>query len=422
MAPIWRATRTRVGDALGSSRVARTSRIARSLAGVEVAAAFVLAAGALTMLQSFAALTRTDLLFRTERLLTLSLELPQTRYGTPAQRGRAGAELLDRLRAIPGVEAAVIWGPSMFARSTWVAFLLPADRVTADNERLMVSRHSTNPGALADLGIRLVRGRDFTRTDTLEAPPVAILSETAAARLWPGQDAVGRQFRTGAASSVPLTVIGVAADVRHRGRFRFSSGSAADEPQLDIYLPFAQRPNALVTLGVRTTAAPSTYTTALRSAVASFDPTLPTFDIASLEERMKSEEAPLAFAALLINVYGGLAWLLAAIGVYSVLAAAVASRTRELGIKSALGADPRRLTAAIVGEGLVVASAAVAVGTIAAWALARSFSGALFGVSGHTGRTLAAAAVLLIATAVASSLVPARRAARVDPVTALRHD
>ncbi len=422
MAPMWRALRTSVRDAIGSVRIARPSGSARWLAGIEISAAFVLAAGALMMLQSFAALTRTDLQFRSDHFLTVRLEMPQDRYPALAARARAGDQLLERIGALPGIEHATIWGPSMFGRSTWIAFLSAADRVVADNEQLMAWRHSTNPGALRDLGIRIVGGRDLAVTDTLGAPPVAIVSEAVAARLWPGQDAVGRQLRTGAATSAPVTIVGVAADARHRGRFRFSQGASAYEPQLDIYFPYAQRPNSLVTIGIRTAGDPDHATSAVRSAIAGFDPAMPIYDIASLESRMRREESPLAFAALLLNLYGGLAIALAAIGVYGVLAAAVASRTRELGIRTALGADPRRLLAGVVSEGLAVAIIAVMIGGAAAWALARSFAGVLFGVADKTAPTLAAAALLLIAMATGASLLPARRAARVDPAVTLRND
>ncbi|HYE88433.1 MAG TPA: ABC transporter permease [Vicinamibacterales bacterium] len=422
LAPVWRAAKTSVRDAIGTSRVSSGSNAARWLAGVEVTTAFVLASAALLMLQSFQALTRTDLQFRSDHLLTVRLELPVDRYGTPAARAQAGNQMREALAALPGVEHVTIWGPSMFARSTWVAMLSAADRVTADNERLMVWRHNTNPGALADLRIRLIRGRDFAPTDTLDTAPVAILSETAAARLWPGQDAVGRQLRMGAATTPLITVIGVAADARHRGRFRFSQGASAFEPQLDVYRPYSQLPSALVTFGVRTTNDPDLSTGAVRSAIATIDPLVPIYDIASLDRRLRNEESPLAFAALLLNLYGGLAILLAAIGVYGVLAAAVAGRTREIGIRAALGADPRRLVASVMSEGLTVSVIAVIVGAVVAWALARSFSSVLFGVADSTAITLAGAAAMLIAMAVAASAVPARRASRVDPVSALRND
>jgi predicted permease len=375
----------------------------------------------LLILQSFAALTRTDLLFRTDHFLTVRFEWPQDRYPTPASRALAGQQLLERVGALPGVEHATIWGPSMFAYSTWIAFLSPTDRVIADNERLMVWRHSTNPGALSELGIRLIGGRDFSPTDTLDAPPVAIVSEATARTLWPGLDPVGRQLRIGAVPA-PVTVIGLAADARHRGRFRFSEGAAAYEPQLDIYFPYAQRPNSMVTIGLRTHGAPAHHITTLRAALGAFDPSVAAYDIASLDDRLRDEEQPLALAAVLLNGYGALAVLLAAIGVYGVLAAAVASRTREIGIRTAIGADPRRLLAGVVGEGIKLSALAVAVGAIGAWVLARSLNGLLFGVSDSTTVTLLAAAAMLIVVAAAASLIPARRAASVDPIQALRNE
>lgn len=425
LAPVWRATRLSVRDAIavGGGRAARSSRAARLLAGVEVAAAFVLAAGAVVMLQSFSALTRTDLAFRADRLLAVRLELPIDRYTTPALRAQAGAQMLERLRALPGVEQAMIWGPSMFARSTWVAFVAPTDRLATDAEQLMVWRHSTNAGALADLGVRVVAGRDIAATDTLESPSVCLVSEAAAARLWPGQDAVGRQLRAGAGpTAVTFTVIGVAADARHRGRFRFSQGAMANEPQLDLYFPYAQRPNSLVTLGVRTRGDASALTSAVRGAIAAIDPAVPVYDVETLEARMRREESPVGFAALLLNIYGGLALLLAGIGVYGVLASAVASRRQEFGIRSALGADPRRLLAGVMREGCTLTLAAIAVGAAVAAGLTRAFGGMVYGVSPGSLTPLAVAALLLVGLAAAASAIPARRAARVDPVRAQRDD
>jgi putative ABC transport system permease protein len=424
-APMWRASRTsaRAVIAAGAARVARSSRTARWLAGLEVTAAFVLAAGALVMLQSLSQLTRTDLAFRTERLLTVRLELPQGRYDTPESRARGGDRLLERLRALPGVEHATIWGPSMFGRSTWVAFLSPADRVVKDDERLMAWRHSTNPGGLRDMGIALLAGRDFTDADTLATPLIAIISEAAAARVWPGRDPLGRRLRTTTAADAPLTtIVGVAADARHRGRYRFSQGGAAFAPQLDIYLPYAQRPNALVTFGIRTTAAPEAQINAVRAAIADVDSSVPIYDVASLESRMRGEEAPLAFATLLINLYGGLAILLAGLGVYGVLAASVAAQARELGIRSALGANPRRLVTDVMWQGLSISLVSIVIGAAASWALLRAFSGMLFGVAGGNVAMLSAAAGILIVMAILASVIPARRAARVDPIEVLRSE
>jgi hypothetical protein len=272
---------------------------------------------------------------------------------------------------------------------------------------------------LRDLGIAIVRGRDIAATDTFDAPPVAVLSEASASRLWPGQDPVGRQVRTNP-TSPPITIVGVAADARHRGRFRFSEGAAAHEPQLDIYLPFEQRPNSLLTIGVRTVADPRQSTRAVIAAVAAMDPTLAVSDVAPLDERLHAEQSSVGFAALLMNVYGGLALLLAAIGVYGVLAAAVAARRRELAIRSALGASPERLLHAVLREGLMVTGASILCGVTLTAALGRTVNAWLFGVSATDPLLLAGAAGLLFATALGASAIPARQAARVDPARLLR--
>lgn len=425
-APMWRASRVSARSVLaaGAGRVARSSRAARWLAGVEITAAFVLAVGALVMLQSLSALARTDLQFRSDRLLTVRVELPQQRYATPADRARAGESLRERLAALPGVEHATIWGPSMFANSTWVAFLTPLGQVIRDDERLMAWRHSTNPGGLGDLGIKLVAGRDFTAADTLETPFVAIVSQATAQRLWPGQDPIGKQLRTLATADAPITtVVGVAADARHRGRFRFSTGSAGIfERQLDIYLPYAQRPNSLVVFGVRTASPPDTQVNTVRAAIAGVDRSIAIYDVESLERRMQLEAQPLAFATLLINLYGGLAVLLAGLGVYGVLAASVAAQAREIGIRSALGANSRRLIRNVIWQGVSIAIASIAIGAVAAWALLRAFSGALFEVHGPNLSLMIAAAAILVGTAVVASVIPARRAASVDPISVLRSD
>jgi predicted permease len=424
LAPMWRALRTSAREGIASGNThARRSTTGLWLAAVEVTAAFVLTAGALMMLQSFVALTKTDLLFRSDHLLTVRLELPQDRYATPAARARFGAALRDRAAGIPGVEAAVLWGPSMFGRSTWISFVAPADRIVADSERVMLWRHSTNPGGLRDLGIALTGGRDFATTDTLETPLVTIVSEAAARRLWPDQDPVGRQLRTGTgATAATVTVVGVAADARHRGRFRFSEGAAVQEPQLDLYFPYAQRPNGLVTLGVRTTGAPSGAIRDLAAVVAAIDPTLPPYDIAPLDDRLRLEERSVGFASLLLNLYGGLALLLAAIGVYGVLAATVAARLRELGIRAALGASPQRLQLAIVRQGLLVTVSAIAAGIVLTAALSSSVRALFFEASSSDPRALGGAALLLGFAATAASFLPARRAARVDPVRVLKID
>jgi len=425
LAPALWATRGGLRHSLvagGTQHVARSARAGSWLAGVEMTVAFVLVAGALLLLQSFAALGRTDLGFRPERLLTVRLDLPQASYPTPEARVQFGERALERLRTVPGVESAVIWGPSMFTRSTWVAMVAREDQ-RRDDERMMVWRHSTNPGALGDLGIALREGRDLEAADTLDSRPVAVVSEAVARRLWPGRSAIGQRLLAGSGAATTLVeVVGVAADALHRGRFRFSEGAEAFAPQLDIYLPFAQRPNGLVTFGVRTIGDPAASTSAVRSALAEVDPALPLYDIAPLARRVREEESGVGFAALLMNLYGALAIFLAAVGVYGVLAAHVATRRHEVGIRAALGATPRVLWLAVVRHGMTVGAVAVGVGMMGALALGRGLGAFLFDVAPTDPRALGLAAAVLLGVAALASLLPARSASRVDPVRVLRAD
>ncbi len=293
--------------------------------------------------------------------------------------------------------------------------------MVSQDDLVMVWRHSTNPGGLGSLGIRLLQGRDLERSDTAETPLVALVSRSVAERFWPGRSAVGQRLMSRAANGrlTPLQVVGVAADARHRGRFRFRTGSWADQPQLDIYLPIAQRPNAQVVPGVRASGDAPELTRSIRAALSEIDPTLPLYDILPLSERMRREEGAVRFAALLMNVYGALAIILAAIGVYGVLAYSVTARAREFGIRRSLGAQPARLVSGVVAEGLCITLVGALVGLGVIGALTPWMSALLFDVAPTDSRTLAVAALVLVTAAAAASYLPARRAVRSESLRAL---
>ncbi|MFN8060233.1 MAG: ADOP family duplicated permease [Vicinamibacterales bacterium] len=424
-APLWRLRRLSLTAVMadgGGTRATGTGRLGASVAVVELTAAFVLASGAWLMSESLQTLTNTSLSFDHDRLVTARLELPADRYPTPEDRVRFVDQVVAGVGTAPGVERAFVWGPSGIGRATWVTFLLPDTQVAGtDTERLMVSRHSTNPGGLASLGVPLLRGRDFAPTDTAGSPSVAIVSEAVAERLWPGTDAVGRRVHVGSGPNAALaTVVGVAADARHRGRFRFAEGATAHEAQLDLYLPYAQRPNALVTLGIRAVGAPERLIPTIRAAIAAVDPVVPAFDIATLTERLRGEEAPVQFMSVLMALYGILALALAASGVFGVLASEASARRRELAIRAVLGASPGRLLQGVAWRTMSIAGSALALGLVCVWALSRTLAGVLFGVAPMNPLAMAGAASTLALAATAAAIAPAWRTTSTDPAVTLR--
>ena len=296
---------------------------------------------------------------------------------------------------------------------------------TTRRTTLISERHSTNPGGLRNLGIPILRGRDFTEQDTGDQPLVAIISTSLAKTLWPGQDPLGRRFRT---SRYPgwITVIGVASDARQRERFNLTDAAAGYQPaglgpQRDIYLPYAQRPNQGVVLALRVNGDWGPVARGLRSVVRSIDPAVPIYDIATLEDRLSDQERSSRSLATLTVWYAALALFLAVFGLFGVLASAVRRRTQEIGIRMALGARPAMVMSMVIREGLLLTLAGVCGGVAGAALLTRVMATLLFGVKPTDPLTYAAVALLLGVVAVAASYVPARRAMRVDPLIALRY-
>lgn len=412
----------RQGQSLGRRRSQKI------LVASEVALALVLLAAAGLMVESFRKLASTDLGFKTENLLTLRLDLRSARYTEPAARTRFGRRLVETLGALPGVESVILWGPSMLGHATWVYIAYPEGRSPQDADaRLMMGRHSTNPGALENLGIPLLKGREFSWQDTLETPFVAVVSESAAKKLWPGQDALGKRLRSAEGNFPWVTVVGVARDARHGQRMDLNDAAAGItpyglKPQYDIYFPYMQRPNPGVTLAVRTHADLQSTSNALRSAVLSLDPTLPVYDLALLDARLAEQVAPVRTMAILSSAYALLAVFLAGFGLFAVLAHDVGQRTQEIGIRMALGALPRSVLLLVLREGLLLTLAGLAVGVAGAVLITRMMQALLFGVSPTEPAVFLAIAALLLVVAVLACWVPARRAMRLDPLQALRQD
>lgn len=414
--PMWR--RSRRSAALDAGRSVAggpaTRRIRRALVVGEFALAIVLLAGAGLLVRSWWQAERVHPGFRPERVLSMQLRTPPER--SAPDRTDFYTRLLDRIDSLPGVEAAALAG-ELFIGST------PEQIVTAEGtgratwQRLQVRRDEVSAGFFQALGTPLIAGRGFSARDRADTPPVAIVNETLARRVWPGLDPVGRRFHFGPpeAGGRWFTVVGVARDMRRQGLER--------EPIPQMFEPLVQNPSSLATLLVRTsTDDPLRMTGTIRAAVRQADPQVPLYDVATLEHRLGAFLAPRRMQTAVVAAFALVALAMAAIGIYGIVQFSVAARRQEIAIRMALGADGPSIVRMIVGEGLRLSGLGLALGLAGAlWAgyTARSL---LFGIHPADPVAFGAVSLVLIAVALAACYFPARRATKVEPLAALRTD
>jgi len=428
--PAWEVGRSRLSSAVapgarGGVSVSQ-SRTHRMLVVAEVAFSILLLVGAGLMLRSFHELATSGLGFRTDHLLTFRLSLTGDKYVEPADRVRFAKAFVERAEALPGVESVSLAGPAMLGRATWVMSVFPEERAPRGPEDFVqVFRHSINPSALRNLGIAVVEGRELETYDTAEAPPVAVISESVARELWPGQSAIGKQLKRPDPSQPRITVVGVASDARHRERY--SLGDIAADwplgglgPQRDIYLPYTQRANPDLTVAVRFGDGADSLGESLAATVASIDPDLPLADVRTLDDRLAEQNRAPAGITWLMAGYATAALFLAALGVYGVLSQSVQRRTQEIGVRVALGAMRGEIVSMILGEGLWLVAWGIGSGLVAAWWLSGWMSKLLYGVSATDPVTFAIVIPVLSIAALAACTVPARRALRLNPIETLR--
>jgi putative ABC transport system permease protein len=429
LAPALAAARTELGEAAnltgrGGARPTRR-RLRGALVSAEVGVAVILLVSAGLLTRSVQQLASSGLGFRTDHLLTLRLDLSGDRYAQPEARVRFADDFVQSVQAIPGVESATIWGPSMLGHATWVANLLPEGRPADRPDAFVLAFfHATSPGGLHNLGIAVTVGREFTSFDTATSMPVAVVSESLAREFWPEGGAVARRLRRTDPRLPLLTIVGIARDAQHRERFSLADigdglAPAGLAPQRDLYLPYAQRPAHAMTVAVR---APDSSGTAahLREAIAALDPGLAVDDVRTLDDRIAEQNrAPAALAALM-GAYALLAVLLAGVGLYGVIAQTVHERTREIGIRMALGAQTPAVLGLIVRHGAWPVSTGLATGLVGAAALSRLVRALLYDVAPTDLVTFAAVPVLLAGIALAAMWAPVLHAGRIDPIVALR--
>jgi len=395
----------------------RGNRMRSALVVTEIACALVLLTGAGLMMRSFVLLHRVDLGFDPQNILEFKFAL-----GDPGDKdaGRRLVlfldQLLERTRALPGIRAASAANIVPLDGSTMYAnFTRRATNTGARDHKVPVEYIQASDGYFAAMGIPLVKGRAFAPTDRTGSPPVAIVSDRLAQSTWPGEDPIGKEIQF-VDEEFPRLIIGVAADARYR--------SLEDDYHPKLYLPFRQSAPAFsfATLIVRTISDPRNSIPLLKREIRAIDPNLPIDSVQTSSDLIKRWMVTPRFYLGLFGFFALVSICLASIGIYGVIAYSVAQRTQEIGVRIALGARPAQVLLMTVGRGLLLSLIGVAIGLAGALALSRFITDLLFGVPPTDVGTLASVTVACIAISLIASLLPARRAAKVDPILALRHE
>jgi putative ABC transport system permease protein len=419
LAPAFRGARGDFQDAARegarASRGARSSRLSDAFVVAQFALSLVLLVGAGLLLRSFRNLLDVDLGFQPDHVLVGRVALDPRAYGEPAHTRAYFAELTERVRALPGVGMVGLVSTAPFSEGELGQLFTIRGREPAPGQPNLVARvRIVTPGYFAAVGTPVARGRVIEEGDATGGPEVAVVDETLARRFWPDGNAVGQQLRLGGQPNTNpwLTIVGVAASVKH--------GDVTEDPVRSIYLPLSQSSTSSMDVVVRTTAEPAALTAAIRREVRALDPTLPFYEVHTLDEAVARTLATRRLTNRLLLAFGVTALLLAAVGIYGVMALGVSHRVNEFGIRLALGAAPRDVLALVLGQGLRLVLLGIALGLAGALALTRVLSSLLFHVTPFDPLTFGAVALGLAAVALGACYVPARRATATDPLVALR--
>jgi predicted permease len=405
-------TALKTEDALGRAG-SRRSRLRAAFVAAQVTLSVVLLVCAGLFIRSLQQAHNIDPGFRVERALTVPVDLGLLRYEQEAGRNFY-RELLARVEAQPGVERASLVRFAQLGNSFAQGQVVAEGRAPEGGEGTTTGFNIVGPRYFETMGTALVRGRDFTDADRMGAPGVAVVNETLAARLWPGEDALGKRLSFDGPEGPFLEVVGVARDGKYR--------SLGDRARPYFYRPLMQTYDPRMTLVVRTTGEPSALAGAVREQLRALEPNLPVAEVRTLEEQFNLSMLPVRVAAWTLGGFGLLALCLAAIGIYGVVSYSVAQRTREIGVRMALGAGRSDVLRLVMGEGLSVVALGLAAGLLLAFAATRVLGGFLYGVSATDPVTFAGVPLLLGAIAAAAGYLPARRATKVDPMVALRYE
>ena len=421
LAPLFRRQSADLSDALrqgaraASSGLARLRRpgIQQILVAGEVSLAIMLLVGAGLMLRSLKERLAVNPGFDPHGVLAARISLPRTQY-PPEARIAFVERLRERLNALPGVQSATI-GTDLPLRGNSNAATVLVDVPGATPIRSF--RHSVTPEFFRVLGIPLLRGRGFSEFDRDSSPRVAVIGSVMARRFWPGQDPIGRRFRMGDESGPDVLIIGVAGPARFRD-LTTDLNAATSDP--DLYYPFVQRSGTDLEIAIRMRDGVAPSVPAIQREIATLDPGLPLFQVAPLGDALASQNAAARFGSLVLGAFSALALILAAIGIYGVIAFVVGLSRKEIAIRLALGADGGKVLRVVMANGMVLVLAGVGVGVIGARLGAKLLDSQLYGVRASDPVTLAAVSGAVVVVALLASWIPARRAAAVEPQTVLK--
>jgi putative ABC transport system permease protein len=419
LAPALKISQARPGEALKEGRSASGGISGRRLRGLLVITEFSLAvlllSGAGLLLRSFMQLQAADPGFDPERVLLI--QTAPARNSTADQLRLFYQQVSERVALLPGVEAAGLTEEILISGNPDGLLTIERDSLdSSEQARIPFRRDVISEGLFQTLRVPLLKGRFFNAQDNQVSVPVTIINETLARRFWPGEEALGKRLKRGLAQSPNpwLTVVGIVGDMRRQSLER--------QPIAQIFLPHLQSPERRMNLLIRTTVEPTQIAPVVRNEIRAIDKTVLIYQVSTLESRFADTMAQRRFQTWLLALFSALALLLAAVGIYGLIHQSVALRTREIGIRLALGAGPRDVLRLVIGQGMSLALCGVGIGLLAAFALTRVLASLLFGVTATDPTTFIAAPLLLLLVALLACYLPARRATNVDPLVALRHE
>jgi putative ABC transport system permease protein len=426
LAPAIQSSKTDLHDSLKEGGRGSTSgrhRLRDLLVVSEVGLALVLLIGAGLMIRSFWRLLDVDLGYRKDHLLTMRLSIPQSKYDDNTKIAAFYARLLDEVRPLPGVESVGVVSQLPLSGAYSSGSTAIDDQKAGEGlpqfqgyPYIEADRRAVSAGYFESLGISLLQGRPLTEADTADSPKVAVVDEDFVRRFWPDGNAVGKHISVGGGPQGIQwgDIVGVVRHIHHYGPEK--------EGREQAYFPYQQRPARTMYLAIRTAADPASLAGAVREKVRGIDKDQPVYEVRTMNQLVSASVAQPRLNLVLLGVFAAVALILAATGIYGVMSYSVTQRTHEIGIRMALGAGSTNVMRLVVGRGMVLAGVGVAIGLAAAFAMTRVMASLLFGVSATDPVTFVVIAIVLIVVALIASVIPARRAVRVDPIVALRYE